>query len=74
MPINVPATSSEANAVGRPFTGSTGDLQKYGFPLETYPCQGAGEKCAVYQCVNGWRLVRYCDGGLGCTDSYEVPC
>jgi len=74
MAIPVPETSGAAAAVGRVFSGSDADLAKYGFPLEQYPCTTGGNKCAVYQCVNGWRLVRYCDGGLGCTDSYEVPC
>ena len=76
MPPPIPQTLAEVKAVGRVFNGSDQDLQKYGIPIETWECSSghAGAICASYSCVNGWRLVRYCDTGLGCTEVYEVPC
>jgi hypothetical protein len=76
MPASIPQTLDEAKTVGRAFSGSDKDLQKHGFPTETRQCSpgGAGALCASYICVDGWRLVRYCDTGLGCTEIYEVPC
>ena len=33
-----------------------------------------GAICAEYACVNGVKLVMYCDGAKGCTEHYEAPC
>ena len=77
MAIDVPETIAAALAAGgREFQGSQDELFAYGAPLEQYPCANrpAGVKCAVYKCVGDWRLVRYCNGSYGCTETYEVPC
>lgn len=72
----VPNTEVEAAAIGRRFNGNDKDLMKYGAPTQTWHCivVGAGAKCGVYKCVDGWILVAYCNGSGGCTEFYEVPC
>lgn len=77
MPDPYPMTLVQAQAGGgRRFTGTVQDLQNYGAPIQTWDCSTvpAGHACAVYSCVNNWRLIRYCDAALGCTEVYEVPC
>jgi hypothetical protein len=76
MPPSVPQTLTEAEQVGRPYTGNDSDRQKYGFPLQTWDPSTVpgGHICAQYKCVSGWRLVMYCNQSLGCTEVYEVPC
>jgi hypothetical protein len=33
-----------------------------------------GEKCFEGPCIDGWRIVMFCDGSNGCTKSTKVPC
>jgi len=33
-----------------------------------------GDKCAETACVNGFKIVMYCDGSNGCTRSVKIPC
>ena len=77
MAVPIPQTLDQADAAGgKPFRGSDEEEAAYGAPIQLWPRAGAssGDICAAFICLDGWRLVRYRDGGLGCTETYLVPC
>ena len=49
---------------------------KYGEPLVVRDCGSLnpGDKCQEYRCINGYKLVIYCNRSEGCTDAREEPC
>ena len=73
----VPDTLDGAKRIGRKFTGGNPERMKYGAPTQLWDCGGgrpAGSICMVFECVDGWILVAYCNDSGGCTKFYEVPC
>jgi len=49
----------------------------HGDPIAVNPdCSSMDENqvCAEYKCVEGWKIIKYCDAAGGCTRQVRVPC
>jgi hypothetical protein len=79
MPKHTPKTLTEALSLGHQ---KLADHEKqrahatFGAAKQVADCStlNPGDKCAETACVNGFRIVMYCDGSNGCTHYVKIPC
>jgi hypothetical protein len=51
-------------------------LATFGAPAIAQDCSTwpPGHKCGETDCIDGWKLVLYCDNTKGCTVYVKTPC
>jgi hypothetical protein len=77
--VHAPKTLKEALARGHVKLLDHEKLQMkatYGDPAPVADCStlNPGDMCAEYPCVDGIKIVMYCDDTKGCTHAVKVPC
>ena len=79
MALSIPENLNEALAAGH--TALEGDerdaaLATFGSPDVGQDCSTwpPGHKCGETDCIDGFKLVLYCDNSKGCTVHVKVPC
>lgn len=79
MSGSTPKTFKEAIALGHQELNATESAQVravYGAANKVAECgfSPPGTRCAETACVNGFKIVMYCDEANGCTRAVKVPC